>query len=221
MLQVLPNGKYNMTKKANADTKRRFPALSGVTGGVLTIAGLSLSSVSKYDIATDSWLVGLPPLNKARERASACALKAKIYVFCGKEGSYALSDLNSIEVISETSLVPNSTACWQLIEVSKNILTRRVFPAVAPLNETEIAILGGDSGLYKSRKGDVIVLNTETLTCKKVLDCNYKFKADANQCVQVCNNRVVALVKGDDYKTAVISWTKGESAVTIHHCFNE
>jgi len=55
--------------------------------------------------------------------------------------------LNSIEVISETSLVSESNVRWQLIDVPKNILSPRYRPAVAPLNESEIAILGGRLGV--------------------------------------------------------------------------
>ena len=62
--------------------------------------------------------------------------------------------LNSIEMISESTLLTNATTLWQFINVAENILTGRHIPAVAPLNDTEIAILGG-SGL-----SDVIVFNT-------------------------------------------------------------
>ena len=54
-------------------------------------------------------------------------------------GSY----LNSIYVISETSLIQKSTATWQLIEVPQNILIPREFPAVVPINDTEITIISG------------------------------------------------------------------------------
>ena len=83
MLQVLPNDKYSVTKKADADTKRLYPALTGVTGGALVIGGRDLSSVSKYNIASDIWEGGLPPLDQDRSSASACTLQAKIYVFTG------------------------------------------------------------------------------------------------------------------------------------------
>ena len=119
--------------------------------------------------------------------------------------------LNSIEMISESSLLANATTLWQLIDVAENILTKRHAPAVAPLNDTEIAILGGYN------EGDVIVFNTTTKTCQKVsAGGDYKFLAVGNQCVQAGINKVVALVtdkEGND--PAVISWTKGASAVTI------
>ena len=116
-------------------------------------------------------------------------------------------------MISESSLLANATTLWQLINVAENILTTRTRPAVAPLNDTEIAILGGcNSGSLS----DVIVFNTTTKTCQKVsAGGDYKFSAGGNQCVQAGINKVVALVTDKDGKPAVISWTKGASAVTI------
>ena len=98
-------------------------------------------------------------------------------------------------MISESSLLANATTLWQLINVAENILTKRTEPAVAPLNDTEIAILGG------SGESDVIVFNTTTKTCQKVsAGGDYKFKTYGNQCVQAGINKVVALVKGKDKK---------------------
>ena len=115
-------------------------------------------------------------------------------------------------MISESSLLANATTLWQLINVAENILTKRKFLAVAPLNDTEIAILGGYDGNCLS---DVIVFNTTTKTCQKVSAGDYKFLTFGNQCVQAGINKVVALVEDKDDKPAVISWTKGASAVTI------
>lgn len=58
MLQILPNGQYNVTIKADADTRRGGPALVTMTGGVLVIGGdfyRIKDSVSKYDITTNTW----------------------------------------------------------------------------------------------------------------------------------------------------------------------
>ena len=182
-----------------------------MTGGLVAIAGgvagTFLSTVSYYDIAGNTWKGLKAELNIARYSHSACTLNGIVYVFCGYNGNY----LNSIEMISESSLLANATTLWQLINVAENILTPRIGPAVAPLNDTEIAILGGHDDNYRS---DVIVFNTTTKTCQKVsAGGDYKFSAAGNQCVQAGINKVVALVK--DRKPAVISWTKGASAVTI------
>ena len=119
-----------------------------------------LSTVSKYDTASDTWEGLNAILNKARCFHSACTLNRMIYVFCGGDENYK-DYLNSIEVISETSLVQNSTATWQLIEVPQNILIPREFPGVAPMNDTEIVIMGGHGscGRYLSH---IVVFNTTT-----------------------------------------------------------
>ena len=185
-----------------------------MTGGLVAIAGYNgpdLSTVSYYDIAGNTWKGLKAELNIARLLHSVCTLNGIVYVFCGGTNVY----LNSIEMISESSLLANATTLWQLINVAENILTKRADPAVAPLNDTEIAILGGWDG--NNDLSDVIVFNTTTKTCQKVsAGGDYKFLAVGNQCVQAGINKVVALVTDEDgNKPAVISWTKGASAVTI------
>ena len=116
-------------------------------------------------------------------------------------------------MISVTSLVENLKASrWQLIEVPRNILILRSHPAVASLNDTEIAIMGGFSDKNLS---DVIVLNTTTKKCQKVTNGGgYKFEAKRNQSAHAGINKVFAFVQGDK-NSAVISWTKGSSSATV------
>ena len=157
-------------------------------------------------------------LNTARADASACVLKGIVYVFCGTVTGYPYC-INSIEAISETLLVSKVKACWQLIETPLNILAPRSICLVAPINDNEIAILGGCINDFYS--GDIVVFNTTTNQCMKAENSGiYKFGSGFNQCVQAGKNKVVALVVGEvvpgvDRKSAVISWTKGASSVTI------
>lgn len=164
MLQVMPLNMYTVSfAKENADTRRYQPCLVKATNKVLVIAGYdldtwsALSTVSSYDILSDSWSGNLPKLNVTRCSASVCLLKATIYVFCG---NYNGECLNTIETISETSLVSSFTACWQVIEVPRNILTPRFHLAVAPISDTEIAILGGWTG--DTALSDVVLFKTTT-----------------------------------------------------------
>ena len=118
-----------------------------MTGGLVAIAGrdsggFRVTTVSYYDIAGNTWKGLTAKLNIARYYHSACTLNGIVYVFCGWAG-VDYGRLNSIEMISESSLLANATTLWQLINVAENILTKRIGPAVAPLNDTEIAILGG------------------------------------------------------------------------------
>ena len=123
MLKVLQNSKYSILKRADAETKKNFPALVSVSGKVFAIGGevprtrIYLSSVSSYDINSNTWNGDLPPLNTVRAGASACMLGAMVYVFCG----FSYRTVDTIERISWTSLAPSSAACWLLIEIPSSI----------------------------------------------------------------------------------------------------
>ena len=61
MLEVLENNRYSVTPRADADTERIGQALTAVTGGLLSIGGMdwdtgtNLSSVSYYELTSDTW----------------------------------------------------------------------------------------------------------------------------------------------------------------------
>jgi len=81
-----------------------------VTDGVFVLGGFTVgkdsdspSTVSFYSMTSDTWIGDYPQLNTSRQEASACALKEKVYVFCGNAGSY--KPINSIERISLSELV--------------------------------------------------------------------------------------------------------------------
>ena len=89
---------------------------------------------------------------------------------------------------------------------------------MVPLNDTEIAIMGGHD--VTNSFGDVFLFNTNTSKCQKVADGkDRKFLTYSNQCAQAGNNTVIALVSllnfEADEKPAVISWRKGASSVSI------
>ena len=135
-------------------------AIAGWVPGALNLT--CLSTVSYYDITTDTWEGISSKLNIARCAHSACTLQGIVYVFCGTNG---YTHLNSIEMISETSLVQNSTALWQIIEIPQNILIPCKFLAVAPINDTEISIMGG---FIIESLSDVFVFNTATKCATKL-----------------------------------------------------
>ena len=98
-------------------------------------------TVSSHNLNTNTWSVNLSQLNIVRYRASACILAGNAYVFAGKyRGDWYL---NSIEKIAVDSLFSNGPDPWTLIDIPQNVFTPRFNPVVAPLNDTEIAILGG------------------------------------------------------------------------------
>ena len=136
MLEVIQNNKYTVTKKADVDLLREgLAAVKITTKKVLAIGGSGtkiLSTASTYDINSNTWTVNLPKLNTARKCASACVLQAFVYIFFGW---HSLGNLNSIEIISIASLFPKSIARWLLINLPQNVLTPRIYPAVAPIND--------------------------------------------------------------------------------------
>ena len=81
-------------------------------------------------------------------------------------------------------------------------LTVRRNPVVAVLNQTEIAILGGETDFYINKsylcKSDVLIFDTVSKTCKKaprlVEDNSKTFKAIGMNCVSRMKNHLVALV---------------------------
>lgn len=85
---------------------------------------------------------------------------------------------------------------------------------MAPLNDTEIVIMGGigDGGMLD----DVIIFDTITDQCLQVVsEGGYAFEAYGNQCVQAGQHRVVALVTPSDFSPTVIEWFKGNPTPTV------
>ena len=81
-------------------------------------SNIELSQIQPpYPPTTSKGTLGrdLAQLNTARNEASACTLAGKVYVFGGQHGEVSI---NSIETIYEISLFSQSTAHWQLIEMS-------------------------------------------------------------------------------------------------------
>ena len=66
-------------------------------GGYIAETYLTLASVERYSLGTDSWSP-MPDMNVRRQNASACTLGLKIYVFCGYD---PVEDfMNTVEVLS-------------------------------------------------------------------------------------------------------------------------
>ena len=155
-------------------------------------------------------------MNQARHRASACCLADQVYIFAGYDSNEGY--LNSIEKIGAGSLISNGRDRWELIQISPTILSPRERPAVAPLNNTEIMIFGGLGNYGNNYFGDLIVFDTKTKQCRKVMsEGASKFYARSNRCVQASNDKVIGLVTkdGHDKEVAVFSWKKGASTITV------
>ena len=103
-------------------------------------------------------------MNIARKRAASCSLGGAVYVFCGED--HDSSELNSIEVLQDACSSPQFLTGWSLISVPETILSVRCQPAVAPISDSEIAIIGGlqeskDEDMVNAL-GDVILFDTNS-----------------------------------------------------------
>ena len=145
-----------------------FFALVKVGSQVLAIGGFALiclPTVSSHNLINNTWASNLPPMNKGRSGHAACLLGFHVFVFAGAIGFGKFA--NSIEKIHTSFLESNGTIHWTLIELREDSGLSRERPAVAPLNESDIVILGGQAGL--TYLGDVIIFDTITETCQKVV----------------------------------------------------
>ena len=216
MLTVGPEPeKFSVLKKANSDTYRMFPAITVVKDEFCFAIGgkgkdmSTLGSVSRYNIDKDQWERGTPKLNVPRSFAAACSIGDNMYTFAGVDSDNKY--LNSVEMMANVSTVATSgrkkkawenipafggvvlaRADWELIKPPKEVFTPRRNPLVVPLNQNEIAILGG----YGENGGlsDVLIFNVTSKECHKVADGgDYKFMSDNNQ-IALKGNKVIALV---------------------------
>lgn len=171
---------------------------------------LTLNSVSRYNIMKDRWEPGTPKLRVARHLAAACSLGDKIFAFAGVNASDKY--LNSIEMLK----VPRHSdygaawyeAAWESIQLPKKEFVPRRNPVVIPLNDREIAILGGCDENDKDLS-DVVVFDVINKECRKVADGgDLKFTSDNNQ-IALVGNKVIALVFEKDDIPCLIEWSKG------------
>ena len=132
-----------------------------------------MSSVDCYNINIDQWFEA-PPVHKERADASSCEQGDFIYTFGGLKFSagYQLADIERLNAIQFTQQKRNnagSTLAWELMNITTEdtiILTRRENAVMAPLNERQILILGGDG--ESGFKSDAYILNTETSSIHQV-----------------------------------------------------
>ena len=130
----------------------------GLTNGLAhnAVYRLSLPRYEESALESASW-ENLPSLNVARRDHASCSMGSSVFVFCGTAGDCSMS-LNSIErlCVQQESRMKH----WQLIRMPLDILEPRYQPAIAAINQHEIAIVGGWSREGFSRLGDVVIFDT-------------------------------------------------------------
>ena len=199
---------------------------------ILLIGGTKSSRVIRYSLALDTW-TELPGLEQPRIFASGCALGDSVYVFGGKNNIG--KELNTIEKLINPSASnfqiqrrgDRLTAdeeeagidiyAWQLIQPptgfpESNYLGGKFRAVIAPLNQTEIVILGGhsNSSCEEGKRG-IFVFNTITGEFKKEGEGPGNFIASGNQFAKLFDGRVVAFVKYQEVNTLVeygVDYTK-------------
>lgn len=110
------------------------------------------ATAERYDTVTNEW-TEMPRLNLGRYRHSSCSLLDSIYVFCGMDRN--ANKLSSIEIFNTRHWDEG----WKLIQVPS--LRDRIFPAVSPLNDSQILILGGNDAIWNVMN-DCYVFDVET-----------------------------------------------------------
>ena len=132
----------------------------------------SYPRVDWYDVERVVWKRA-PDLNIARAAHSGCSLGEKTYVFCG--ATNGRKAINSIESLNAEELIAGSSRLeWNLIEVPVETLAPRWGLIIAPINETEIVVMGGYKGGYF---GDGYLFDVNTMQLEQVFDTGLKFAA--------------------------------------------
>ena len=172
-----------------------------VTGGYIEQKSQHLYSSHRFDLQANRW-EGLPNMKIHREGHSSCSIDGNLYVFCGINANKM--PINSIEVLDDACSALDLIQGWREIQVSEAILTPRWVPACVPVNEDQIAIIGGisfDANDDPGVMGDVVLYDTTEGTVeRKVINmpgllqiCSY-----GNQAASVGDDTVVVLGMDED-----------------------
>ena len=78
------------------------------------------------------------------------------------------------------------------------------------MNATQLIILGGFP-----HTGEVNVFDVNHKTVNKIFTSDFKFCGVYNQCSQIKDGKVVALVINPNYELCMISYTEGARTITL------
>lgn len=103
---------------------------------------------------------------------------------------------------------------WELLPAQddRNLITPRELPLACPLNGSEILIMGGQS--QQGMHSDAFVFNIQTSAVHKIAQGSMNFYSGNNQCVNVAEDRVMALVQDDAFRPKFIEFTKSSKQIT-------
>lgn len=110
-----------------------------LTGGFDLKEFILSDEVHSLDLKNKKWR-RVARLNIARDNHSSCTIGDLIFAICGE---YNCTQLNSVEMLDYSK--PAKSRAWVLIEIEAMI--GRTNPAVCPVSDIEILIMGGHDGL--------------------------------------------------------------------------
>ena len=112
-----------------------------VTGGSNEVTK-GIKRCDFYDLATDQWS-SAPALNERRTSHASCAIQGFVYVCGGHDGKEARNSIERLDLRSHTKKM------WETLPFIK-CERGREDPMIAPLNHSEILIVGGIEKDHKS-----------------------------------------------------------------------
>ena len=125
--------------------------------------------------------------------------------------------MTSIERISVDQM-----DAWTLIQIADSVLAPRCYPVVAPVGQSQIAILGGYDG--NEYVCDAVVFDIESETCEKVVEANaaFAFYCFGNQSVSRPQEAsLIALVKSKTSKPQMIAFDASRCQLYVLNEFSD
>ena len=213
-LDNLALGKFLPEQMASYPRKvRSFPSLCKASDEFLFLIGGAnrddyMTSCVRYDVQKNQW-EDMPFLNEGRMSHSSCFLEDKIYVFSGRNAQGLIISIESLKITTDPT--QQLTKNWTSIPTVDEFSPREA-SLCAPLNESEIVILGGY--MNGEMSSDIFIFNTVDKSLESCGNNKLKFRHYNNSCFKVANNKVLALVETDsDPHLITFEKQKGEAGV--------
>ena len=157
----------------------------------------------------------MPQMLVARQSCSSCVVNGHIYVFCGYNSTHRY--LRSVEKLDlsksddqlEWKIIPYANLCSEFIA--------RTCPLVCQLSSTEVLIMGGRSN---GKQNDTFVMQIESDKIEHIATVGpLKFWSDNNAIFSVSDDKIMALIYGNDRKAHLMEYTRGADTFITKESF--
>ena len=181
-LDNLALGKFLPEQMASYPRKvRSFPSLCKASDEFLFLIGGAnrddyMTSCVRYDVQKNQW-EDMPFLNEGRMSHSSCFLEDKIYVFSGRNAQGLIISIESLKITTDPT--QQLTKNWTSIPTVDEFSPREA-SLCAPLNESEIVILGGY--MNGEMSSDIFIFNTVDKSLESCGNNKLKFRHYNNSC---------------------------------------